>query len=42
MIQDYELSLFPQYSDGLSIYGVNKNKYEKVETIADFYKKYQK
>jgi hypothetical protein len=42
MMQDYEISLFPQYSDGLVIYGVNEKKYERVETLTEFYKKYQK
>lgn len=27
MMEDYEISLFPQYSDGLVIYGVNQEKY---------------
>ena len=37
-----DIQTYSQYFDGLTIYGVDYDKYEKVESLTDYYKNYKK
>lgn len=42
MVRDLGIQTYTQYFDGLTIYGVDPDKYEKVESLTDYYKNYKK
>lgn len=42
MVKDLGIQTYTQYFDGLTIYGVGPDNYEKVESLTDYYKNYKK
>ena len=41
-MKEYGLQLYPQYFDGLNIYGIEEGKYSHVESIGDYFKNFKK
>ena len=41
MLKEFKIGLFPQYYDGLSIYGKQPGQYEEVRTLNEHYKDYE-
>lgn len=42
MLREFGIQVFPQYFDGLTIYGIKPGKYSEVESLIDHYKNYKK
>lgn len=38
ILKEFKIRVFPQYYDGLSIYGKEPGKYEEVRTLTEHYK----
>ena len=42
MLREFGIQTFPQYFDGMTIYGIKPGKYSVVESLIDYYKNYKK
>ena len=41
MLKEFKIRSFPQYYDGLTIYGKQLGKYEEVRTLTEHYKNHE-
>lgn len=41
LLKELGIHTYPQYFDGLTIYGTSPGKYSRVESVTDFYKNYK-